>query len=101
MQTWGPAWCPLCWDTSPLPCPCTRDEHFKCKDLVLPGCVAQSQRELLGGSQQERRQRQESTGRPKGTVGKPVIGLPLLGFCQAGRFVFPRLEPRLKERRNY
>lgn len=58
--------------------------------------MAQSQRELLGGSQQERRQRQESTGRPKGTVGKPVIGLPLLGFCQAGRFVFPRLEPRLK-----
>lgn len=52
------------------------------------------------GSRQENKSR-ENTSRPKGTVGKLVIGPCVFGFRQASRFVFPRLEPRLKETQNY
>lgn len=52
------------------------------------------------GSRQRNKGR-ENTSRPKGTVGKLVIGPCVFGFRQASRFVFPRLEPRLKETRNY
>lgn len=43
----------------------------------------------------------ENTSQPKGTVGKLVIGPCVFGFHQGSRFVFPRLEPRLKETRSY
>lgn len=52
------------------------------------------------GSRQQNKGR-ENTSQPKGTVGKLVIGPCVFGFRQASRFVFPRLEPRLKETRNY
>lgn len=52
------------------------------------------------GSRQQHKGR-ENTSQPKGTVGKLVIGPCVFGFRQASRFVFPRLEPRLKETRNY
>lgn len=48
------------------------------------------------GSRQRHKGR-ENTSQPKGTVGKLVIGPCVFGFRQASRFVFPRLEPRLKE----
>lgn len=48
------------------------------------------------GSRQQNKGR-ENTSQPKGTVGKLVIGLCVFGFRQASRFVFPRLEPGLKE----
>ena len=52
------------------------------------------------GSRQRNKGR-ENTSRPKGTVGKLVIGPCVFGFRQASRFVFPRLESRLKETQNY
>jgi len=81
---------------SPPPCPHARSEHFQCKDPVLPGCVAQSQRKLLGAGEGEETKAGEQQP-AQGTVGMPVIGPPALGFRQACRFVVPRLQLRLKE----
>lgn len=71
--------------------------QFTCWISFCPAAWSRVKGSCSEAGSRQRNKGRENTSRPKGTVGKLVIGPCVFGFRQASRFVFPRLEPRLKE----
>lgn len=75
--------------------------QFTCWILFCPAAWSGVKGSCSEAGSRQWNKGRENTSQPKGTAGKLVIGPCVFGFRRASRFVFPRLEPGLKETWNY